>query len=332
MIANCRRAFSIIELLIVITIIGMLTTLLLPAVQSARSAARRTSCSNQLRQLAISFQTHHSTHGFLPSNGWGYSWVGDPDRGFGGGQPGSWMFNVLPYVEQTSVRDIALGFSSSPSQKKTAIAKMLTTIVQGFNCADRRMPQLLPINPHDGPYSPFNSDPVTEAVRADYAANGGDQYCNAKVKMTSGPGSIEESIQEKWSQEFTRLAGMCNGIVYPKSEVTFAQITDGTSSTYLVGEKFLQPEHYLDGRVEGDERTLYTGASNENTRWGFERPKHDPSNNQGASAWGSAHAVGLNMAFCDGSVQLVSYDIDLEIHKSQSNRRDDALAAAVDSQ
>ena len=83
-----RQAFTLVELLVVISIIAMLVALLLPAVQGAREAARVTQCSNQLRQVAVASLTHESAHGFMPSNGWGWSLVGDPNYGFGREQPG----------------------------------------------------------------------------------------------------------------------------------------------------------------------------------------------------------------------------------------------------
>ena len=78
-----ERGFTLVELLVVIAIIGILIALLLPAVQAAREAARRVQCANQIRQLATGSLLHLDSQGHLPCGGWKWTWVGDPDRGFG---------------------------------------------------------------------------------------------------------------------------------------------------------------------------------------------------------------------------------------------------------
>ena len=77
------RGFTLVELLVVIAIIGILIALLLPAIQAAREAARRSQCKNNLKQMGLAAQNHLSTQKCFPSGGWGFLWVGDPDRGYG---------------------------------------------------------------------------------------------------------------------------------------------------------------------------------------------------------------------------------------------------------
>ena len=108
MIRNKRtRGFTLVELLVVIAIIGILVALLLPAVQAAREAARRSQCQNNLKQLSVAVLNYENTHKTLPSGGWGWHWMGDPDGGYGKDQPGSWLYSILPYLEEANVRTIA---------------------------------------------------------------------------------------------------------------------------------------------------------------------------------------------------------------------------------
>jgi prepilin-type N-terminal cleavage/methylation domain-containing protein len=121
--------FTIVELLVVIGIIGMLMALLLPAVQSARESVRRAQCANHLRQLGLAMQHHVSDFGRYPTNGWGYLWVGCPDRGTDVNQPGGWIYNILPYIEQSNLR--AMGRGQPAAQQRQALAKMTQTPVAG---------------------------------------------------------------------------------------------------------------------------------------------------------------------------------------------------------
>src|SRR5690349_21627560 len=103
---SCQVGFTLVELLVVIAIIGVLVALLLPAVQAAREAARRTQCANHLEQLSLGALLHEDTHQHLPTGGWNWYWSGDPDRGFDRRQPGGWSYTVLPFIEQKALHDL----------------------------------------------------------------------------------------------------------------------------------------------------------------------------------------------------------------------------------
>src|SRR3954462_8329120 len=101
-----RPAFTLVELLVVIAIIGILVALLLPAVQAAREAARRNQCKNNLKQMALGCLLHVDTQKYLPSGGWNDRYTADPNRGYGGNQPGSWYYSILTYIEEQALRDL----------------------------------------------------------------------------------------------------------------------------------------------------------------------------------------------------------------------------------
>ena len=94
-----RVGLTIIELIVAIAIVAILAALFFPAVQSAREQARRTHCASNLRQIAVAFHLHESSHQHCPTGGWGWRWTGDPTRGYDERQPGGWVFNILPLAK-----------------------------------------------------------------------------------------------------------------------------------------------------------------------------------------------------------------------------------------
>ena len=84
----------------------------------AREAGRRSTCINNLHQIGLAFQLHHDSQKVLPTGGYGSLWEGDPDRGFGQNQPGGWVFNILPYIEQDSVRRLGAGTAAGSPERQ----------------------------------------------------------------------------------------------------------------------------------------------------------------------------------------------------------------------
>lgn len=140
------HGFTLVELLVVIAIIGVLVALLLPAVQAARESARRSQCVNNLKQIGVGFLNHESNHGMLPCAGWTAVYVGDPLLGTGRDQPGGWIYQILPYVEQQAVYNIT---NDGDKLNVTANQKQQSIVLQGtpissFNCPSRRPAQAQP--------------------------------------------------------------------------------------------------------------------------------------------------------------------------------------------
>lgn len=164
-----KRAFTLVELLVVISIIGVLIGLLLPAVQSAREAARRTQCVNHLKQIGLAFQNHESSHGVFPSGGWSWDLPPTYEGGraaFGAEQRAGWGFQILPYIEGQAVQDagpvVAVG-----------------TPLPVFFCPSRRSPQVFQ---REDKYNPPLTGGMIAHAMSDYAA--GNRELTGVVRRT----------------------------------------------------------------------------------------------------------------------------------------------------
>lgn len=322
-----RRGFTLVELLVVIVIIGILVSLLLPAVQSAREAARSAQCKNNLKQVGLAMVLHEKAQGFYPSCGWGWNWVGDPDRGFGLKQPGGWIYNVLPFVEQQGLHDFGLGKADGDAGAKTDAAKMTATPLFVMNCPTRRRPAPYPLT-YGGGYNAQNADGVPAVARNDYAANAGDYQCSEPNAGENGYAAGDAAS--------SRPACQANytGISYNRSQVRTGHVTDGHSNTIFAGEKYLNPDNYETGNDGADNTSMYQGHDWDVIRWGGTAsitstgtgtalpPLRDRAGVAEISRFGGAHAAGVQVVFGDGSVRQLSYSIDPITFQRLSSRRD----------
>jgi len=326
--------FTLVELLVVIAIIGVLVALLLPAVQAARESARRTTCRNNLRQLALGALLHHDAHGFFPSGGWSKNWIGDPHRGYGKTQSGGFFYSLLGYIEQGAAREIGMGMSGD--EKRDALALQLATkIVPTFHCPTRR-PAILRRYNRPFPWRNANDALLTDigTARGDYAASfGGNEGVFSSNPIcdftwTHSAFTVSDDSVPPGSLPRTKLRTSirwCGGIAFPLSEIKLVHVTDGTSGTYLLGEKYLNLNNYENGEDEADDGSYYTGADYDTLR-GTYNWSRDRAGFGRSRGWGSAHPSGFNMAMCDGSVLRVSYDIHVLVHAKRGIRDDGRLA------
>jgi prepilin-type processing-associated H-X9-DG protein len=330
-----RSGLARIELLVIVGFAALLCALLVPAVQGARERARRAQCQNNLKQLALVCLDHAQVQGHLPTGGWGVAWTGDADLGFGRSQPGGWFYNIWPFLESSPVHDMGLGMSIN--QKRAAHLRRFAEPCSVFHCPTRRQARAYPWT---NSRSIVNAGLPKMVGRNDYAANGGDVYTSVGSPLPplwksappgeeAGPanpaeggvdGSKEQAANAKAT--FDAIADAANGIIFCGSMVKLDQITNGDSNTYLLGEKYIDPDYYESGEDPGDNAAALVGDSQNVARWSFHPPLQDTPGYVAPWQFGSAHPRGFNMAFCDGSVKLTNFGIDPEIHRRMGNRED----------
>ena len=340
-----RHGFTLVELLVVITIIGILISLLMPAVQSARESARRTQCSNNLKQLALAASNGLGLQGHFPSSGWGWRWVGDPDCGSGWKQPGGWLYNLLPFLDQQNLHDLQSGLTSTA--RSNAASQMIATPLAMTICPSRRALAAYPTWQNGGASANEGGDPgdvyqrygsgsasvTANVAKCDYAGNGGDVYTSPGTNgapwnvgnLEGGPTTVAQGTTPSAIQYWNAVDAATTGVIYPAGAATAGNITDGMSNTYLFGEKYLNPDSYLTGADSGDNESALTGNNADTIRWGgpaFPNPSQDTPGTAQYTIYGSAHPSGFGMAMCDGSVRVISFYIDATTHDRLCNRAD----------
>jgi prepilin-type N-terminal cleavage/methylation domain-containing protein/prepilin-type processing-associated H-X9-DG protein len=356
---HARRAFTLVELLVVIAIIGILVALLLPAIQAAREAARKAQCKSNLRQIAVACLMHENTHKRFPYGGWSFYWMGDPDQGVGPQQPGGWIYSAGPFLEEQAVFNLGAGLAwnakkvelgkqmgagvpvfTCPTRRPRSL--MPAFGANGVTCENGK--------------EPFNAITPPEVAKSDYAANGGvtespedggGVWDNGAGGTAGGP--PENCLhQGGFGGDQPGLYPNCtgwhitdapyywshfNGITGWRIGAKVSQIMDGTSKTVLVGEKLMQPYFYghscpgtgtdVSAGNGGDNSSMFQGWDIDTVRTAGLQQDQDSENppaTGSANIFGSAHSGSANIAFCDGSVQSISYDV--ENFNPMVNRRD----------
>ena len=312
-IHNHRLGFTLIELLVVIVIIGLLMSLLLPAIQAARESARRLHCSNHLKQFSLALNQFETSMKDYPSGGWGHRWYLEPERGFGKNQPGGWLYHLLPFIEQTQLYQ-----EVEDSEKQSGLTLLLTSKIPMYHCTTRRKTDFYPWEEENPLSRPINLTKIpTNLVKIDYAINGGDNdpgYSTSGIPLSLAIADDPSFIWDDFSK--------ANGICYFRSEVRSSDVKSGLSNTYCVGEKWVRTKNY----DMGDDTSPYAGFDKDNTRWTFLPPLRD-NDSESWDQFGSAHPAGCHFAFCDGSVQMMTYRIDPDIHLHLGSRNSNEVVS-----
>jgi prepilin-type processing-associated H-X9-DG protein len=286
--------------------------------------------------MGIACHNLHSTYGHFPSNGWGWSWVGEPDRGPDQSQPGGWVYQIMEYMEQGNLEKLGAGL---PRDQQLAINyNMCAMVIPMQNCPSRRT---------GGPWkngwptSYYNCAPMGQQppqapallARSDYACNMGWQItatgaavANADDQQNAGPTTLAQGDatspnfwnQSPYNEKYT-------GVFWDRSQVKITDITGGTSNVFLIGEKYLNPTNYFNGEDPADNECMYIGTDNDNERFTYDPtyscvPIQDKLGYQNTELFGSAHVGGLNMLYCDGHVAVVGYDVDPAVFARAGDR------------
>ena len=322
-----QAGFSLVELLVVVAIISTLVGLLLPAVQSARESGRRTSCANNVRQLATACQQHVEAQGHFPTGGWGQEWGGDPDAGFGSKQSGGWHYALLPYIDQSALRNDGAG--QDDTGKAAAARRAYETQVGTFACPTRGVSAPVAV----GSFGYANITAPTVAGRSDYAANGGSQLdatwfqtgvTAATVATLPGTASGDPALASATLVE----ASKATGVVFRGSMMRPAHLRDGMSNVYLLGERFIQRGQSQTSSSIGNEHSWLVGFDDDSIRFTAAAPEGDSDSVTSSfeGRFGGGHAGVFPMAMADGSVHMLPFDITLSVHQMLGNRRDGQVA------
>ena len=319
-----RSAFSLIELLTVLAIIGILVGLLLPAVQKIREAANRTSCANNLHQLALAMHNHEATHECLPSLGYGNlptdettggvyppSYSSSPPALIPDGvtrQTAGWGFQILPFIEQDNVWRGLNSIEDSESQAMGVPLKIFRCPSRGgarvFTVTGNQIYHAYPIN------SGYNNLQTANVAQTDYAANGGlVPYDDMGAFLRWGIGNL-----------------------YRPKRRSFADYSDGQAQTVMLGEKLFNRS--LANNPQADDYFGYcAGWYYSTVRFGQQPPLPDYRTTapQGSSGrFGSSHPAGCLFAFGDGSVRKVSYSVQFTVFQALCHISDGQVVSESD--
>ncbi|MBS0260332.1 MAG: DUF1559 domain-containing protein [Planctomycetes bacterium] len=297
-VASPRAAFTLIELLVVIAIIAVLVSLLLPAVQQAREAARRSQCANNLKELGLAIHNFEEVQKSLPSSRMGP-------------QHATWFVQILPYIEQPALYN--QWDLSRPYYLQTAAVQ--TAQVPVFYCPSRRSSLLSTQFEVSSTGVPDTN--LYPGAMGDYAANGG-QFAGSIVDNPLCNGAM--------CQANSQVSG--SQIVSTTSRTKMRDFTDGTSQTFLVGEKHAPVTRWGQSGPTWGDGAIFNGDYPRNYNRIAGLPKFNlgqgPNDLSGPfhCKFGSDHIGICQFLFTDGHVASLNNSVDLDLLNRLAVRND----------
>jgi prepilin-type N-terminal cleavage/methylation domain-containing protein/prepilin-type processing-associated H-X9-DG protein len=371
--------FTLVELLVVIAIIGILVALLLPAIQAAREAARRSQCTNNLKNIGLAILNHHDTHKvfptggarYVPASGWGLPQNMENGRPLGPQRQGlGWSYQILPYIEETAAQSVTraadlqqlvISLYVCPSRRpaRTGWSEAFAGIIAFIDYAGA-VPCTYTTPARTTRYDPKIGVPLTQASIGTL----GTSFLGGTARSGS-PEPQDNTVYDgvivrcPWVWQRTDTAsGKQIGIFRNRVTglVKAADVIDGTSKTFMIGEKYVRNDNY-EGSFGGsnknsDDRGWSDGFDADMMRSSCFAPISD-SNPIGwdpilgnmfrdtfSSAFagilwnvihfGSPHPGGINAVYADGSVHSISYDVNVEVFNALGSRNGDESFTSSD--
>ena len=307
-----RNAFTLVELLVVIAIIGILVALLLPAIQAAREAARRTECSNNLKQIGLAMHNYHDTYQsfcYGANAGWGHGW----------------HLYLLPFMEEQAIYDRTpepwndSGWWGGTDPRSLGLIEIARSVVKGYKCPSDPAPAV----------ENRSINGLTNRAIGSYLGNDGSKARWDSVwEMRNGNGVLRPArfnINHRTSS--------------PNPPIRFASITDGTANTLMVAEAPYSASsgdalplcsicdryyHYhmnIDSG-NGSDFSEILGSTYYPINQAFEPSTTVVPKNSNARecAFGSFHPGGCNVVMCDGSTRFANESMDLTLWRALGSR------------
>jgi prepilin-type N-terminal cleavage/methylation domain-containing protein len=303
--ARCRAGFTLIELLVVIAIIAILIALLVPAVQKVRGAAARANCQNHLKQIGLAIHNFHDVKKALPPDRIANDWI-------------TWAGLILPYVEQENAfklwnltrryaeQPAAIGSAADPAPRPVPV----------YYCPGRRTPGIFS-NSYTLTTAAGDTFTARPGAIGDYASVSGPANNQGSLRIGI-PSGIVNGVNVTGNNPFNNSGGGAQVLTWV-GQMTLLTITDGTSSTLLVGEKHIRPNSF---QGKNEDRSIFDSGNANNYRRFIGTDGTDvyplvadPSDQNGLNAnnrFGGPHGGICQFVFGDGSVRSLNVNTNID--------------------